>query len=129
MYAMAYILSYDGLSGILLPAESMESLASMIQATEIDKSPAARNRGTGQNPSNFLISLMNPNTWQYLPSRDHKSRIPAHRGSTKGNQLSTQVAQPPPFHGFPVVGSGSGIHVPPGPRGDSFKRPRGSWSK
>ncbi|KAH9770545.1 RNA helicase [Citrus sinensis] len=107
MYAMASILSYDGFSGISLPAESVESLTSMIQATEIDKCPAARNRGTGQNPSNFLMSLMSPNTRQYFPLRDHKSRIPAHKGSTKGNQLSTQVAQPPLFHGSPVVGSGS----------------------
>ncbi|KAH9705942.1 RNA helicase [Citrus sinensis] len=129
MYAMASILSYDGFSGISLPAESVESLTSMIQATEIDKCPAARNRGTGQNPSNFLMSLMSPNTRQYFPLRDHKSRIPAHKGSTKGNQLSTQVAQPPLFHGSPVVGSGSGTHIPPGPRGDSFKRPRGNWSK
>ncbi|KAH9770542.1 RNA helicase [Citrus sinensis] len=129
MYAMASILSYDGFSGISLPAESVESLTSMIQATEIDKCPAARNRGTGQNPSNFLMSLMSPNTRQYFPLRDHKSRIPAHKGSTKGNQLSTQVAQPPLFHGSPVVGSGSGMHIPPGPRGDSFKRPRGNWSK
>lgn len=129
MYAMASILSYDGFSGISPPAESVESLTSMIQATEIDKCPAARNRGTGQNPSNFLMSLMSPNTRQYFPLRDHKSRIPAHKGSTKGNQLSTQVAQPPLFHGSPVVGSGSGTHIPPGPRGDSFKRPRGNWSK
>lgn len=129
MYTMASILSYDGFSGISLPAESVESLASMIQATEIDKCPAARNGGTGQNPSNFLMSLISPNTWQYFPLRDHKSRIPAHKGSTKGNQLSTQVAQPPLFHGSPVVGSGSGTHIPPGPRGDSFKRPRGNWSK
>ncbi|KAK3183357.1 hypothetical protein Dsin_030643 [Dipteronia sinensis] len=158
MSAMACILSYDGLSGILLPAGSMDSLTSMIQATEIDKSMPGRDRGMGQNKSSFLMSLMSPDTWQNRPGTwqnrpdtwqnhhhrvyDRRSRVvPAHKGTPNWNQSSSRISRPPvtevgmssnhrpPLQGSTIVGSVAGTPVKFGDRGDSFKRQRWNRSK
>ncbi|KAJ6938859.1 hypothetical protein NC651_005325 [Populus alba x Populus x berolinensis] len=54
----------------LLPAESVESLTSMVHATEIGK-PASGRRGMNQNPNSFLSSLMDNDTQQTIPSDHH----------------------------------------------------------
>ena len=124
MSAMAFILSYDGLSGILLPAGSVDSLTSMIQATEIDKSMPGRDRGMGQNAKGFLRSLMSPNKRQNHRGYDRRSRVvPAHKGTPNGNQSSSRISQPqvtevgmssnhrPPLQGSTIVGSVAGTPV------------------
>ena len=133
MSAMACILSYDGLSGILSPAGSVDSLTSMIQATEIDKSMPGRDTG-------FLRSLMSPDTWQNHRVYDPRSRVvPAHKGTPNGNQSSSRISQPqvtavgmssnywPPLQGPTIVGSVAGTPVKSWDRGDSFKRQR--WNR
>ncbi|KAL5791681.1 hypothetical protein ACOSP7_000275 [Xanthoceras sorbifolium] len=147
MYAMAVILSYDGLSGILFPTESVDSLTSMIKATEIDKSMPGRDRGTDQNPSGFLRSLMTRGTWQNHSVHDRRSRaVPAHKGIPTRNQSSSHISRPPvtrppvtevgmssnlrpPLQGYTIVGSVAGTPVTSGARVDSFKRQRGNRSK
>lgn len=89
------ILFIDGLRGISLPAESVESLTSMVHATEIGK-PASGRRGMNQNPNSFLSLLMNNDTQQTIPS--HTLQGPA------------------------SAGNGSGMHRRLGPRGASSKR-------
>ncbi|KAH8515544.1 hypothetical protein H0E87_004128 [Populus deltoides] len=89
------ILSIDGLRGISLPAESVESLTSMVHATEIGK-PASGRRGMNQNPNSFLSLLMNNDTQQTIPS--HTLQGPA------------------------SAGNGSGMHGRLGPREASSKR-------
>uniref|UniRef100_A0A6N2MMI2 RNA helicase n=1 Tax=Salix viminalis TaxID=40686 RepID=A0A6N2MMI2_SALVM len=80
-YTTACILSSDGLSGISLPGESVESLTSMVHATEIDRSTSGR-RGTGQNPNSFLSLLMNDK--QQTAPRYHNARNPNQRPPLQG---------------------------------------------
>ncbi|KAJ6412366.1 hypothetical protein OIU84_005424 [Salix udensis] len=110
-YTTACILSNDGLSGISLPGESVESLTSMVNATEIDKSTSGR-RGTGQNPNSFLSLLMNDK--QQTAPRYHNARNPNQR---------------PPLQGATSVGHSSGMQGPSGLRGDYSKRQRGNTTK
>ncbi|KAJ6681386.1 hypothetical protein OIU74_019796 [Salix koriyanagi] len=110
-YTTACILSNDGLSGISLPGESVESLTSMVHATEIDKSTSGR-RGTGQNPNSFLSLLMNDK--QQTAPRYHNARNPNQR---------------PPLQGSTSVGHSSGMQGPSGLRGDYSKRQRGNTTK
>ncbi|KAJ6736074.1 DEXH-BOX ATP-DEPENDENT RNA HELICASE DEXH2 [Salix viminalis] len=110
-YTTACILSSDGLSGISLPGESVESLTSMVHATEIDRSTSGR-RGTGQNPNSFLSLLMNDK--QQTAPRYHNARNPNQR---------------PPLQGSTSVGHSSGMQGPSGLRGDYSKRQRGNTTK
>ena len=110
-YTTACILSNDGLSRISLPGESVESLTSMVHATEIDKSTSGR-RGTGQNPNSFLSLLMNDK--QQTGPRYHNARNPNQR---------------PPLQGSTSVGHSSGMQGPSGLRGDYSKRQRGNTTK
>ena len=131
VYAIACILSYDGLSGISLSLESVDSLTSMVNATEIDNSVSGKRR-TGQNPNSFLKALMTHGTRHKSPSRYHKNK-----GVENGNSSSSHNARPLPFltsnqrpsaQGPSSAGCGSSMHGPHGPRGDSFKRQRGNGS-
>ncbi|KAJ0111776.1 hypothetical protein Patl1_01411 [Pistacia atlantica] len=128
IHGIACILSYDGLSGISFPSEPVDSITSMIQGTEIDKSMGGRSRDTGHSPNNFLRSLMNHNTHQNSALHIHKNRE-HFKGSRKGNETSSSYDGRPPVQGSTIVGSGSVMSVTHGPRGDSFKRQRGSGSK
>lgn len=134
VYAIACILSYDGLSGISLSLESVDSLTSMVNATEIDNSASGRRR-MGQNPNNFLKTLMSHGTRHKSPSKHHKNKgaenwnspptynawSPYMPPSLTSNQRPS--SQRPSFSGY-----GSSMHGPYGPRGDSFKRQRGNGS-
>lgn len=108
-YTTACILSNDGLSGISLPGESVESLTSMVHATEIDESCSGR-RGISQNPNSFLSSLKN-NTQQTAP-RYHNARSPNQRPTLQGS-----------------TSAGHSMQGPSGPRGDSYKRQRGNATR
>lgn len=131
VYAIACILSYDGLSGISLPLESVDSLASMVNATEIDNTASGRRR-TGQNPNSFLKTLMFHDTIRHKsPSRYHKNK-----GIENWNSPSSYHARPgymPPTltsNQRPLSqGPGFGGYRALGPRGDSFKRQRGNGSR
>ncbi|CAI9111904.1 OLC1v1012242C1 [Oldenlandia corymbosa var. corymbosa] len=60
IYAIVRILSYDGMSGIPLPSESVDMLASMVDSTAIGPSTNGRGKGIGHNPRSFLRSLIFP---------------------------------------------------------------------
>ncbi|KAK9266485.1 hypothetical protein L1049_001691 [Liquidambar formosana] len=140
IYAIACILSYDGLSGISLPLESVDSLTSMVNATEIDKSAPGK-RGMGHNQNGFLKSLMSQDTGQNSHSNYQKNRAGASKGTINMNDLSNNNVRPPftsvsvnPYQRPPsqspgLVGYGSGSYGPYGPRGDSSKRQRGNGSR
>ncbi|KAA8524176.1 hypothetical protein F0562_010392 [Nyssa sinensis] len=137
VYAIACILSYDGLSGISLPLESMESLTSMVNATEIDQSAPGRKKAMGQNPN--LKSHMSNATHQNSPHY-HKARAPAFKGMRHWNGPSSHYV-PPPFapvctnphqrstlNGLGFDEYGLGMRGPISTRGDSSKRQRGNRS-
>lgn len=92
IYAIACALSFDGLSGISMPLESVDSLASMVNATEIDKSSHGR-KPRPPYPSNFLKSLMS-NDFRHSGSTSHDQRSwsSSSRGSRNWNSPSMQRA-------------------------------------
>ncbi|KAK9076312.1 hypothetical protein SSX86_004646 [Deinandra increscens subsp. villosa] len=63
IHAIANVLSYDGLSGIVGPLESVDFLTSMIRETDIGQPGAVR----GSN--NFLRSLLSSNGSQHYPQK------------------------------------------------------------
>ncbi|GLT94049.1 hypothetical protein SLE2022_118120 [Rubroshorea leprosula] len=139
VYAVACLLSYDGLLGVLYPAESVESLTSMVLATEIDKSVSGR-RGTFQNPSGFLRSLMSPGACQDSPVQCQKTKITAPKNASSRTQVVSHdlhasagsvgtSPNQPPSQGHTPVGMRSGFSKSYGPRGESFKRQRGKRPK
>ncbi|XP_010242093.1 PREDICTED: DExH-box ATP-dependent RNA helicase DExH6-like isoform X2 [Nelumbo nucifera] len=155
IYAIACILSYDGLSGISLPLESVDSLTSMVNAAGINNSAAGEDsksalsggrRVVGQNISNsnnYLRQLMNDDIGYDVrhnsPSRYHKSRKPVSNGGHLSGS-SAQIRSPSlpfvPIHGSqrpPQVqglsGHGSGRQGSSGPRSGSYKRHRGSGTR
>ncbi|KAF8408631.1 hypothetical protein HHK36_004694 [Tetracentron sinense] len=123
VYAIACILSYDGLSGISLPLESVDSLTSMVNAAGINKSPPGKRRGMGPISNGFLKSLMSDETHPTSP-HNHKSRTPPPVTSVGINANQRPLSQHQGLAGY-----GSGRYGPYGPRGDSFKRQRGSGTR
>lgn len=121
VYAIACVLSYDGLSGVTWPAESMESLSSMVSATEITP-PAPRRQGTSQNPSGYLRSFTSHGTFQDSPGQYQKTKVAA--AKVASNAVGTSQYQPPPY-GHAPVDARSGFSKPYGPRGEPFQRNRG----
>uniref|UniRef100_A0A5B7AJQ7 Putative ATP-dependent RNA helicase DHX36 n=1 Tax=Davidia involucrata TaxID=16924 RepID=A0A5B7AJQ7_DAVIN len=142
VYAIARILSYDGLSGIPLPLKSVDSLASMVNATEIDQSTPGRKKAMGQNPNALMCN-----------DAHHNSRARASMGTTHWNGPSSRHVPPsfapvftnpyqryavfaPVFtnpyqryasHGVGVAVAEYGLGMrrgPTNPREDSFKRQR-----
>ncbi|XP_021898474.1 DExH-box ATP-dependent RNA helicase DExH6-like isoform X2 [Carica papaya] len=138
IYAVACILSFDGLSGITFPPDSVESLTSMVNATEIGK-PASGRRGTAQNPNGFLKSLMDRNAFKnssscydqtvaprHVNEPGRQNATPAVRQSQNepGRQNATPAvrqSQKPSAHS---AQSDSGKHRSFGPRVEPLKRQR-----
>ncbi|XWS41018.1 hypothetical protein CRYUN_Cryun17cG0045200 [Craigia yunnanensis] len=136
IYAIACILSYDGLSGISTRAESVDSLTLRVRATDINK-PVPEGRGMGPNPSRFLLSLMNRNPFD--TSNYQKAKVPAVEAVANGIEPSSCNEQAPVMsvgmsldqassQGPISVASGSGVSKLQGPKGDSCKRRRGKGS-
>ncbi|KAF5744051.1 ATP-dependent RNA helicase DHX36-like isoform X1 [Tripterygium wilfordii] len=87
--AIAYVLSYDGLSGVSLPRESVESLTSILHATEINSSKQEMSKGMGLE---FLVSLMTDDKCQNSPQR-RKARILSSGGIAMVNDPSSSNSQ------------------------------------
>ncbi|KAK1324636.1 putative pre-mRNA-splicing factor ATP-dependent RNA helicase [Acorus calamus] len=130
MYAIACVLSYDGLSGVHPALESVDSLTSMVNTTGIDKHAQGK-RGMARNfdrsngfsrtkmedlqvtsPSHFHRSKVVPN------GRNHSNNPPPHMNLQPGAQVGKHLLQRAPSQGPTLVGSNS--------RSGSFKRKRGS---
>lgn len=133
LYAIACILSYDGMSGISLPLEPVDMLTSMVDTTVIGgQSDPGKRKVIGQNSRSFLRSLISPGRSQNATSNSQKVGI---RTLVLGN-----CSNPPNHHqqGFTSVGnvnqrpssqnptiSGSPIYGARISREDYPKRPRG----
>ncbi|XVF14443.1 hypothetical protein REPUB_Repub09cG0060600 [Reevesia pubescens] len=137
MYAIACILSYDGLSGISTQAESVDSLTLRVRATDINK-PMPGRRGMGPNPSRFILSLVNQSPFD--TSNYQKAKTPAVEAVTNGIEPSSCNQQAPAMSvgtslnqasskGPISVASGSGVSKLQGPRRESCKRRRWKRSK
>ncbi|KAL6570508.1 hypothetical protein OROGR_000058 [Orobanche gracilis] len=125
LYAVACILSYDGMSGISLPTEHVESLAKMVSATDIGQTDHGKAVANNRPPQNYLKILMHrQNNTSYTRTQPSiynsiNAHGPAMYGPTVANRnflisnISTN-AQGPTMYG-PTV-----------PNRNFFKRPRGS---
>ncbi|KAL7215628.1 hypothetical protein ACSBR1_027724 [Camellia fascicularis] len=118
MNAIASVLSYDGMSKISSPTEPVDSLTSMVNATEIDQSTHGKVKGMVQNSNGFLRSMPQ-----------------AYRGTMSWNgPLSSHVQYPiasthiKQYPRFAPQGPSGAISGPIAFRGDSSKRQRGNWS-
>ncbi|PPR92099.1 hypothetical protein GOBAR_AA28575 [Gossypium barbadense] len=137
VYAIACILSYDGLSGIPTPAESVDSLTSRVRSTDINKSMPVM-KDTSPNPSRFLLSLLNrsPFSWS---SFQKGVKGPAVGAVTNGvESMSYNQEAPVMSAGMSLdqaelqdptsVASGSGVSKSQGSGNGSCKRQRGKRS-
>ncbi|TYG72697.1 hypothetical protein ES288_D04G042500v1 [Gossypium darwinii] len=137
VYAIAWILSYDGLSGIPTPAESVDSLTSRVRSTDINKSMPVM-KDTGPNPSRFLLSLLNRSPFS-CSSFQKGVKGPAVGAVTNGVESMSYNQQAPVMSaGMSLyqaalqdptsVASGSGASKSQGSGDDSCKRQRGKRS-
>ncbi|OMO68104.1 Single-stranded nucleic acid binding R3H [Corchorus olitorius] len=92
IYAIACILSYDGLSGISIRGESVDSLTLRVRDTEIDK-PMPGRRGQGPNTSRLPVDS----------SSHQKAKLPA----TNGIEPSSYNEQ------APAMSAGQSLHQAP----------------
>uniref|UniRef100_A0A2P2LDZ3 RNA helicase n=2 Tax=Rhizophora mucronata TaxID=61149 RepID=A0A2P2LDZ3_RHIMU len=130
-YAAASILSYDGLSGISLPAGNVDTLTSMVHATEI-YNPRLGRGGIFHYTNGSLKSWMSHGTEQSSPSRVNKTKIPPFKEKSTENESSRRNFPPPvglgsvkPHHRSVSVGYNSAMYGTSGARGDCSKRHRG----
>ncbi|KAA3464462.1 DExH-box ATP-dependent RNA helicase DExH6-like [Gossypium australe] len=137
VYAIACILSYDGLSGIPTPAESVDSLTSRVRSTDINKSMPVM-KDTGPNPSRFLLSLLNQSPFSYS-SIQKGVKGPAVGAVTNGVEPMSYNQQAPVMSAGmsldqaalqdpTLVASGSGVSKSQGYGDYSCKRQRGKRS-
>nr|XP_027064625.1 DExH-box ATP-dependent RNA helicase DExH6-like isoform X1 [Coffea arabica] len=138
IYAIACILSYDGMSGISLPLEAVDMLASLVDTTVIGQSDPGRKKRVGQNSSSFLRSLISP-------ARSHNAATNSQQVGIHGcsvlrncNNLSNHHQQSGftsaginvcqrPSSQLPMI-SGSTAYDARTSREDYRKRPRGNVS-
>ncbi|KZV16627.1 hypothetical protein F511_12083 [Dorcoceras hygrometricum] len=109
LYAIACSLSYDGMAGISLPPEPVDSLASMISAADIGHPNHGKKTGMNQLPKH------NPShhgTHQNFAS--HYQGGGMNINQTLAPQSSTAVAHEPVISGMPLS------------KGSCSKRPRGN---
>ncbi|KAL5976174.1 hypothetical protein ACLOJK_020504 [Asimina triloba] len=134
VYAIACILSYDGLSGISLHLESVDSLTSMVNAAGLDKSSPRKQfrttarRGNPNRPSGFLKSLMSDGMHSHTTAQFNKSMMSqpdsVHYNDSKvANSHKPSVPSGKHYapQGAPFQRSGGTAS-----RNGSFKRRRGS---
>lgn len=99
LYAIACILSYDGMFGISLPSESVDALATRVSATDIGQANHGQKGYKFQPSKKYLISLISHN--------EHKNHAPQ-------NAVQERAAQMSATRGTPVG------------NGNFSKRPRGN---
>ncbi|KAG6661759.1 DExH-box ATP-dependent RNA helicase DExH6-like [Carya illinoinensis] len=141
MHAVANILSFDGLSGMSIPLEPVDSLTSMVNAAEINKSAPGKRRMMVQNSDGYLRSLMGDSMYQKSPSHHPNSGVPKLKGTTNLGDFSSDRVWSPRnsavqnMYGTPALrgpisdGNGLGMFHKHGSRGDSLKRQRENESR
>ncbi|KAL0307181.1 UNVERIFIED_CONTAM: DExH-box ATP-dependent RNA helicase DExH6 [Sesamum radiatum] len=95
LHAIACILSYDGMSGIPLPSEPVDSLATMVSAANISQQANNGNKMVIDQPSkNYLKSLIR-HRLQVLALEHQKCRAPPTNVITHPNNTSQHRRQAP----------------------------------
>ncbi|KAL0400215.1 UNVERIFIED_CONTAM: DExH-box ATP-dependent RNA helicase DExH6 [Sesamum radiatum] len=149
LHAIACILSYDGMSGIPLPSEPVDSLATMVSAANISQQAAKGNKMVVDQPSrNYLKSLIR-HRLQVLALEQQRDRAPPTNVITHPNNTSHHRRQAPvPTVGMSqdqkpasqnatvnasqnatVTAHGSPMHETSTPNGNFSKRQRGNGLK
>lgn len=136
IHAISNVLSYDGLSGINAPLESVEYLTSMVRETDIGEPGNDRNNGPVRNSNNFLRSLLDSRDYSQNHNRAEMGRFKHHvyhtSNSAPQNHKSemrfkhhahhtSSLAQHNQRESHASQGNASNA-----PRGDSHKRNRGN---
>lgn len=117
VYAIACILSYDGLSGISLCSEPVDLATSIVNATETEN-PLQGKTGPCQNTNRYLVSLMSHGTHQ-------DNTHPWHHNNRASNFRGPANSRHPIKPNSSNLGShGTSPHGSYGPKGDSHKRQR-----
>lgn len=123
VYAIACILSSDGLSGI-----SVASPSPAVSATQPGESEQGK-IGPDKNSIKYLKSLICPKNTPQNTVQHHKGSPPLSRGIQMSNTRMIHHLQPLPdvvSMNSPVYGYGPGMYGMIAPvKGDSFKRQRG----
>lgn len=141
MHAVANILSFDGLSGISVPLEPVDSLTSMVNAAGINKSAPGKRRMMVQNSNEYLQSLMGHGAHWKSPARHPNGGVLKLKGTTNLGVFSSDMVWSPRNSAVPNMyekpasrgpisdGNGLGMFHKHGPRGDSLKRQRENESR
>ncbi|KAL8208141.1 hypothetical protein R6Q57_007553 [Mikania cordata] len=106
IHAITIVLSYDGLSGINGPLESVDSLTLMVRQTDIDQPAAAKCQ------NNFLRSLLSNDSQDFSQKRGVGFKHQVHHPSYLASQNRHQ-------------NQGNGSNTP---KGETLKRHRGNRS-
>ncbi|GFP96380.1 probable ATP-dependent RNA helicase ythdc2 [Phtheirospermum japonicum] len=103
LYAIACLLSYDGMSGIPLPTEPVpvDSLATLVSATDIGQAGNGKTSVINQPPQNYLKSLHRQNDAFYPQAQPLNSTINV-------NQTQNPASQIPAKRNFSKRSRGSG---------------------
>ncbi|KAL0362125.1 UNVERIFIED_CONTAM: DExH-box ATP-dependent RNA helicase DExH6 [Sesamum calycinum] len=149
LHAIACILSYDGMSGIPLPSEPVDSLATMVSAANISQQANNGNKMVIDQPSkNYLKSLIR-HRLQVLALEHQKGRAPPtnvithpnntsqHRrqapvptgGMSQGQKPASENATETASQNATVTVLGSPKHETSTPNGNFSKRQRGNGLK
>ncbi|XP_039058827.1 DExH-box ATP-dependent RNA helicase DExH6-like isoform X2 [Hibiscus syriacus] len=130
VYAIACLLSYDGLSGIPEPAESVHSLTSRVRSTDINKHMPGM-EDASPSPSRFLLSLVRRSPYDRVGFQK-AAKVPEDGVVTNGDEpISCQQQSPVRPVGMRVdqAASQDPVSVASSSAGyDSCKRQRGKRS-
>ncbi|XP_039053551.1 DExH-box ATP-dependent RNA helicase DExH6-like [Hibiscus syriacus] len=93
VYAIACILSYDGLSGIPEPAESVHSPTSKVHSTDINKHMPGM-EDASRSPSRFLLSLVKRSPYDHIAFQK-AAKVPEDGDVTNGDEPLSCKQQSP----------------------------------
>ncbi|XP_071703468.1 DExH-box ATP-dependent RNA helicase DExH6-like [Rutidosis leptorrhynchoides] len=135
IHAISNVLSYDGLSGINAPLESVDYLTSMVRETDIGEPGSDANKGQFKNTNSFLRSLLGSQDYTKNHNRAEMGRFKHHAHQHVSNSAPKSFHMGQRFRYNPHHTSSSAQqyqHEYPAsyghyaPQGDSYKRHRAS---
>ncbi|KAK4437453.1 DExH-box ATP-dependent RNA helicase DExH6 [Sesamum alatum] len=141
LHAIACILSYDGMSGIPLPSEPIDSLATMVGAANISQQANNGNKKAVDQPSaNYLKSLIYHRrqvlALEHQRGRAQPANVVTHPNNTSHHHrqapmptLSMSQHQKPASQNTTVTAHGSPMHETSTSNGNFSKRQRGNGLK
>lgn len=120
LYAIAGILSCDGMLGVPLPSDSVDSLAKMVSAADIgNESNHGKKVATNEPPpGSYLKSLMYNGRRQYSASHHNRTNAPYHHSRPSVSTVGVNQVESESAHGAAISARGK---VSKRPRGNGFR--------